>query len=143
MEEKIEYLKRAGAVFFPPGAARALNLANAAFQQMKASVLPTAMGTFYASYGGAVLGDACVFPIEDMDRPNRNYVMPGIVKVNRDMIDFKALRRKTIWGRNQFYWFSADFVGAICMHDVLTLTVLRKYGDIGSALADCLLAGRV
>ena len=143
MEEKIEYLKKAGAVFFPSAGARALNLANAAFQQMKASVLPTAMGAFYAAYGGAVLGDACVFPIEDTDRPNRNYVMPGIVKVNRDMIDFPALRGKTIWGRNQFYWFSADVAGAICMHDVLTLTVLRKYGDLGAAIADCLLAGRV
>jgi hypothetical protein len=143
MNEKIDYLKSAGALFFPRSHARAVELANAAFQQMKASILPESLTDFYYLHSGAVLGDACVFPIEDADRPDGNYVMPSIVKINRDLAGFSTLRGKTIWGRNQLYWFSADVAGILYMHDVLTLMVLRKYNDVAAAIADCLLVGKI
>ena len=123
--------------------ARSLELANAAFQQMKASVLPAALSDFYLAYGGAILGDAVVFPIEDAPRPARRYIIPGAVRINRDLANFQVLRGKTVWGRNQLYIFSADVMGNLYMHDVLTLSVLRKYNDFGQALADCLLVGKI
>jgi len=143
MNEKIAYLEDSGAKFLPPSNMRALELANAAFQQMKAAILPKALGDFYLAYGGAILGDACVFPVEDTMRPGRNYELPGIVKINRDMTRFQVLRGKTVWGRNQIYIFSADVAGNLYMHDVLTLQVLRKYEDFYAALTDCLLVGKI
>jgi hypothetical protein len=145
MNEKIEHLKNSGAIFLPPpaDARRALDLANAAFQQMRAAVLPKPLADFYNSLGGAMLGDAYVFPLEDADRPARRYAIPGIVRVNRDFVGFAMLRGKTIWGRNQIYLFSADALGAICMHDMLTLQVLRKYVDFGVAMTDCLMVGKL
>ena len=143
MNEKVNYLKESGAKFLPGTNIRALELANAAFQQMKASVLPKSLGDFYLAFGGAVLGDACVFPVEDSMRPHRNYELPGIVKINRDMVRFQVLRGKTVWGRNQIYIFSADVIGNLYMHDVLTLQVLRKYTDFYAALTDCLLVGKI
>ncbi|MDR1826195.1 MAG: hypothetical protein LBQ49_00715 [Rickettsiales bacterium] len=143
MTEKLNYLKESGAVFFPPATSRALELANAAFQQMRASVLPKFFADFYLQYGGALLGDACVFPIEDKERPDRSYTIPGIVKINRDLAAFRTLRGKTVWGRNQMYVFSCDVLDNLYMHDVMTLQVLRKYGDLASALTDCMLVGKI
>ena len=143
MTDKINYLKESGAAFLPAANFRALELANAALQQMRAAVLPKEIADFYMEYGGAILGDACVFPPDDTSRPERNYVVPGIVKINRDLADIQTLRGKTVWGRNQIYIFSADVGGGIYMHDALTLTVLRKYGDFAAALTDCLLVGKI
>jgi len=143
MDEKINYLKESGAVFLTPAPFRALELANAAFQRMRASVLPKSAADFYLGYGGAILGDACVFPVEDTFRSGRNCIIPGIVKVNRGLSTVPQLRGKTVWGRNQIYIFSCDVMGSVYMHDALTLAVLRKYGDFGAALADCLLVGKV
>jgi hypothetical protein len=143
MDEKIRHLHESGAVFFPGSGARAVELANAALQQMKASVLPRSLAELYAACNGALLGDACVFPIEDADRPGRNYIVPGIVKINRDLAGLPLLRGRTVWGRNQIYWFSADVAGTLRMHDMLTLSVLRTYDDLGAAFTDCLLVGKL
>jgi hypothetical protein len=143
MDDKIKYLIESGAEFLPASNRRSLELANAAFQSMRAAVLPVGLADFYLSRGGAILGDAYVFPVEDAERPNRRYMIPGVVKINRDLSHLAALRGKTAWGRNQFYIFSCDVGGAMYMHDVLTLFVLRKYGDFGTALTDCLLAGKI
>ena len=143
MTEKINYLKESGAAFLPPASFRALELANAAFQHMRASVLPKSAADFYLEHDGAFLGDAIVFPLEDKERPDRSYAIPGMIKVNRSLSSFAPLRGKTVWGRNQIYMFSADVIGGVYMHDALTLQVLRKYGDFGAALADCLLVGKI
>lgn len=144
MTDKINYLKESGAIFLePPGGGRALELANAAFQQMKASVLPAAIADFYRICNGALMGDSCVFPLADLDRPARNYIVMGIIAVNRLFSEFAAMRGKTIWGRNMFYLFSADISGNMYMHDALTLQVLRKCADFGACLTDCLLVGKI
>jgi hypothetical protein len=143
MRDMVRRLEESGAVFLPPPSARALELANAALQQMKASVLPAAAAGFYKAHGGALLGDACVFPADDADRPDRRYVFPSLVGINRDLTGLSGLRGKTVWGRNQFYWFSADVAGKILMHDILTLSVLRDYADFGAAITDCLLVGKL
>jgi hypothetical protein len=141
--ERIKHLVESGAVFLPPSNAREVGLANAALQRVGAAILPGFLTDFYYSRGGAILGDACVFPVGDTDRPDRGYVMPGIDKINRDLAGFATLRGKTVWGRNQLYWFSADVSGNLYMHDVLTLRMLRKYDNFGAAVSDCLLVGKL
>ena len=141
--EKIEHLLKSGALFLPAANERAIVLANSAFQQMKASTLPLAVSNFYMEHGGVILGDACMFPIDDVDRPGRSYILPGIIKINREILHLDTLRGKTIWGQNQFYFFMCDATGSLYMQDVLTLSVLRKYGDFYQALSDCLLVGKV
>lgn len=127
----------------PGSNVRALELANAAFQQMKASVLPKSVYDFYMSFGCAILGDAYVFPVEEISRTARNYTIPSIVKINREFSGIQILRGKTVWGRNQMYIFSCDVIGFLYMHDVLTLQVLRKYDNLDAALTDCLLIGKI
>ena len=143
MNDIVNYIKESGGAMFAPASFRALELANAAFQQMRAAVLPKSAADFYMLYGGAILGDAVVFPMEETPRPARNYAVPSLVKINRDMAGFRTLRGKTIWGRNQIYMFSCDVIGGVYMHDALTLAILRKYNDFGAALADCLLVGKI
>ena len=143
MNEKLEHLKKSGAVFLPPSNAHVLELANMAFQQMKASIMAKELTDFYLSYGGAILGDACVFPADDINREESHYILPSIIKANRDLSHFPVIRGKTIWGQNQFYLFSCDGVGGMYMHDVLTLQILRKYSDFWTAMSDCLLVGKV
>ena len=143
MTDKIKYLEDSGAVFLGASNMRALGLANAAFQQMRASVLPKILAEFYMALGGAFLGDAIVFPIEDAERPDRRYVLPGIVGANRALAGAAALRGKTVWGKNALYIFSADAAGNFYMHDILTLSELRKYSDFAPALTDCLLVGKI
>ncbi|MDR1027626.1 MAG: hypothetical protein LBL46_04385 [Rickettsiales bacterium] len=142
MNDKIKHLTENGAVFFPAGNTRALELASAALQSMKAAVLPKIMTDAYQAAGGAVLGDACWFGLEDAARPV-GYEMPSIVRVNREMSGFSVLRGFTIWGRNQMYSFSANAIGEIWMHDMLTFQRLRKYDDFWTALTDCLMVGKL
>jgi hypothetical protein len=143
VEDQTAHLEKSGAKFLPPASRRDIELANSALQQIRASVLPSALAEFYLNYGGALLGDSCVFPIEETERPHRRYTMPNLVGINRSLAGLAGLRGKSVWGQNMFYWFSADIGGNLYMHDVLTLQILKSYADAGAAISDCLLVGKM
>ena len=71
------------------------------------------------------------------------FPIPSIVEINLDMAGNDVLRGKTIFGRNDLFWFAFDAFGTFYMLDNLNLRILRKYDDPYRAMSDCLIAGKV
>jgi hypothetical protein len=55
----------------------------------------------------------------------------------------KNLFGKTVFGRNDLFWFAFDTMGTCYMLDNLTLSILRKYDDPHRAIIDCLVVGKI
>ena len=68
--------------------------------------------------------------------------VPSILEINRDISGVPGTVGKTIFGRNDLFWFAFDAFGTCYMLDNLSLRVLRKYDDSYRAMTDCLIAGK-
>ena len=66
-----------------------------------------------------------------------------ILKVNDDIAPLGKTVGKTIFGRNDLFWFAFDAFGTFYMLDNLTLTPLRRYDDAYRAITDCLISGKI
>lgn len=141
-EEFLSLIKSRGATIFAPGALTDISIANTNLQNMRAAMLPSFLQDFYTSCFGISLGSACVFGPKEIERGTK-YPLPDIVKINKDMVGNKKLFGKTIFGRNDLFWFVFDTSGTCFMLDNLTLSVLRKYDDPYRAMIDCLIVGKI
>ena len=150
-EEFISELQSRGATLLPPSNTRALELAQNALQQMRAAMMPPAMIDIYLNTaGGMIMGDANIFGPDEIVRPVRNYEIPGLMQVNREIAGLPpgpripGARAKTIFGRNQMFWFAFDAFGEFYMLSILNLDVLREYkADPYRAILDCLAVGKI
>lgn len=71
------------------------------------------------------------------------YPVPALITVNDEMSNIAAARGKTIFGRNDLFFFAFDAFGVFYMLENLTLKVLKKYDDGWHAISDCLIGGRL
>lgn len=116
--------------------------ANTLLQSMRAAMIPVQMQEFFTITGGISNGAGYIFgPIEIPRAPI--YPIPSIVDINREMSHIPALQGKTIFGRNDLFFFAFDAFGVFYMLDNLTLRPLRKYEDMYHAMTDCLAAGKL
>jgi hypothetical protein len=141
-EEFLSLIKSRGATIFAPGNLTDISIANTNLQNMRAAMLPSFMQDFYKTCFGASLGSACIFGPIEMDR-GTTYPLPDIAKINKDIIGNKNIFGKTIFGRNDLFWFAFDASGNCFMLDNLTLSILRKYDDPYRAMLDCLIIGKI
>ncbi|MCL2737372.1 MAG: hypothetical protein FWE17_00720 [Alphaproteobacteria bacterium] len=144
-EEFISELEKRGAVLLPHASARALELAQNALQQMRAAMMPPVLSDIYKSIaGGMIAGDSNIFGTEDIARPGRNYEIPSLIQINREVSGLPGTAGRTIFGRNQMFWFAFDAFGNFYMLDILNLNALREYGgDAYRAILDCLAVGKI
>ena len=140
--EFISLIKSRGATFFAPGQLTDINIANTNLQNMRAAMLPNFLQDFYTTCFGITLGSACIFGPKEIERGIK-YPLPSIMQINHDMIGNKNLSGKTVFGRNDLFWFAFDAFGNCFMLDNLTLSVLRKYDDPYRAMFDCLIVGKI
>lgn len=141
-EEFLSLMKTRGATFFAPKESSNISMANTNLQNMRAAMLPKFLQDFYTTCFGITMGSACIFGPVEIKRGTK-YPMPSIVKINKDMIGNKNLFGKTVFGRNDLFWFAFDTMGDCFMLDNLTLSVLRKYDDPYRAMIDCLIVGKI
>lgn len=141
-EEFLSLIKSRGAKCFAPQNTNDINLANTKLQDMRAAMLPQSFRDFYMSCFGITLGSACVFGPKEIDR-GIQYPLPSIVDINKEIVGNKNLFGKTVFGRNDLFWFAFDTNGTCFMLDNLTLSVLRKYDNIYRAMIDCLIVGKI
>ncbi len=137
----IEFRKR-GALLAPAPSRQNIATTGALLQGMQAAMLPTALSEFYAACGGIVHGAGYIFGPSEISRGTKHPV-PTIIDINREMSHIPALHGKTIFGRNDLFFFAFDAFGISYMLDNLTLRPLRKYNDIYHAMTDCLAAGKL
>lgn len=140
--EFISLIKSRGATLFTASQLTDINIANTNLQNMRAAMLPAFLQDFYTTCFGITLGSACIFGPSENERGTK-YPLPSITKINQDMIGNKNLFGKTVFGRNDLFWFAFDALGNCFMLDNLTLSVLRKYDDPYRAMFDCLIVGKI
>lgn len=140
--EFLSLIKSRGATIFPPLSTTDTTVANTSLQNLRAAMLPSFMFDLYQSCSGITLGSAYIFGPKEIERGVK-YPIPSIITVNKEMNQNKNLFGKTVFGRNDLFWFAFDTNGTCFMLDNLTLSVLRKYDDPYRAMIDCLIIGKI
>lgn len=141
--EFLELIKSRGALIAPPCAARSITIANTYLQRMQLAILPSYMSELYTYAGGINIGTGYIFGPDDIKYSATGYPIPGIINVNQGIASIPAIRGKTVFGRNDLFWFAFDAFGTCYMLDNLSLRPLRKYDDPFRAMLDCLAAGKI
>ena len=140
--EFISLMKSRGAVVFPKGDKNTITIANANLQKIRAAMLPAFLVDLYNNCFGITMGAACIFGPTNLDRGIK-YPLPSIFEINNDIRDNKNIFGKTVFGRNDLFWFATDAMGKCYMLDNLTLSVLKTYDDPYHAMNDCLIIGKI
>ena len=141
-DEFLSLIKSRGANIIAANLSNNTTTTNVRLQEIRASVIPTFLSDLYTSCAAIILGPACIFGLNEIARQNV-HSLPSIVDINIDAAGNKNLYGKTIFGRNDLFWFATDALGNCYMLDNLTLSVLRKYEDPYRAMLDCLIVGKI
>lgn len=141
-DEFLTTIKSKGALIWGPSNTRAIEYANSNLQQKKCAMLPNFMLDLYTKTAGINLGTGYIFGPTEL--PNGiNFPIPCIVQINDEIRRIPSMRNKTLFARNDLFWFVFDVFGTCYMINNLNGTVLRKYDDPYRALYDCLLGGKI
>lgn len=139
--EFLSSLKSRGAVIYPPASKRDIELANNALQSRRCAMFPAIFSDLYMHASAINLGNGYIFPPIEVAR-GVHFPIPSIVDVNINLPNIPTIRGKTIFGRNDLFWFAFDAFGTFYMLENLNLRILRKYDDPYRAMLDCLIAGK-
>ncbi|MBP5485313.1 MAG: hypothetical protein J6Y07_01255 [Alphaproteobacteria bacterium] len=142
MNQILESLKQHGAFFAPATPSGQITILNMNLQKIRAATLPNEVIKFYQVYGGIKLGNGYVFGPNSYEN-GRGHPVPSILQINEELTNLPALRGKTVFGRNDLFWFIFDTAGQYMMVDNLGLQTLRKYDDFYKAVYECLAGGKI
>lgn len=142
-QELLSFIKKNNAFMASAADERMLQLANSGLQNISAAIFPLSMTDFYKSFGAIILGGAYIFGPNEIKDISLKYPIPNLFEINNDISSLKQMRAKTVFGRNDLFWFAFDAMGKIFMLDNLTLSPLREYSDINRAVYDCLIIGKL
>lgn len=137
----LSLMKSRGATIFPASVTRDVTLANNTLQSRRCAMFPAIFVDLYKYASAINLGNGYIFGPTEVSRGSR-FPIPSIVKINMEMTGNEVLRGKSIFGRNDLFWFAFDAFGTFYMLDNLNLRALRKYDDPYRAMSDCLIAGK-
>lgn len=140
--EFITTMKSRGAVIFTPAQQNQILLLNGALQQRRYAMLPNVLCELYEHAGAICMDTGYIFGPNEIMR-EKTYPIPSILKINDDISVLGKTVGKTIFGRNDLFWFAYDAFGVCYMLDNLTLRAVKKYSDPYKAIADCLIAGKL
>lgn len=140
--EFLSYMKTNGATLVAGVAENIITTISSNLQHLRAATLPPFMIDLYKIVGGIILGDAYIFGPEEINIVKK-FPIPSIQQVNREVSELPQIRGKTIFGRNDLFWFAFDAFGECYMLDNLSLKPIRKYDDPWRALSDCLIVGKL
>lgn len=141
-QEFLATIKSRGAKIAPPAHANQIMLLNGALQQRRFAMLPPEISELYHHAGSINLDTGYIFAPDETPR-NNTYPIPSILKINDDMSVLGKTFGKTLFGRNDLFWFAFDAFGVFYMLDNISLAPLRKYDDGYRAMFDCLIAGKI
>ncbi len=141
-DEFLSTMKSRGAEFTPPATTNQITFANTSLQQRRHAMIPQTLIELYTHTGGINLNGAYIFGPNEIAR-NELYPIPSILQINADIAPLGKTIGKTIFGRNDLFYFAFDAFGVFYLLDNITLNPLRKYDDIYRAISDCLIAGKL
>lgn len=142
ISEFLTTIKSKGAFIWGPSNTRAIEYANSSLQQKKCAMLPNFIISLYTQTAGINLGSGYVFGPTEL--PNGiNFPIPSIVQINDEIRNIPALKNKTLFARNDLFWFAFDSFGKCYMLSNTSGSILREYDDGYRALYDCLMGGKL
>lgn len=141
--EFLTMIKSHGASIAPAVIPGQITIINTYLQRMRAAMLPSYITELYSMVGGINVGTGYIFGPTDVRYNANSYPVPSIMTINQDLVSISAMRGKTVFGRNDLFWFAFDAFGTCYMLDNLSLRPLRKYDDPFRAMTDCLAAGKI
>lgn len=141
-DEFLVTLKARNAILAPGATTNNISLINTALQQRRHAMIPTFMQELYTRTNSINLGNGYIFGPTETDR-GPIYPIPSILQFNEKLSQNPNLIGKTVFGRNDLFWFAFDAFGTCYMLDNLTLQPLRRYDNPYQALNDCLIAGKL
>ena len=141
-QELLDTMHERGAIFAEPCSSGDINLLNINLQKIRAATIPGYMLELYSICGGINLGSGYIFGPREIERTIK-YPIPNILQINQDLTNIQLLRGKTVFGRNDLFWFTFDAFGKCEMRDNLNLSVLRKYENPYRAMFECLVGGKI
>lgn len=139
-QDFLQDMQKRGATFAPAGPDGQVSITNINLQKIRAAMLPIFMTNLYKQCNGIKLGNGYIFGSAEFGK-NGKHPVPSIVEINQDLTNIPTLRGKTIFGRNDLFWFAFDTFGKCFMLDTTDLKVLRKYENPYHAMTDCLVGG--
>lgn len=142
IKEFLDTLKQRGAFMAPPAHVGTINITNINLQKIHAAMLPKFMTDLYQTCGGIKLGNGYLFGPAEFGKPGKHPI-PDIYQINNELSNLQKLRGKTVFGRNDLFWFAFDAFGKCTMLDNLGLNTLRAYDDPYKAIMDCLAGGTI
>ena len=104
--EFLSLMKSHGATIFPPANTRDITLANNALQARRCAMFPPLLTDLYKYTSAVNLGNGYLFGPTDISRGTR-FPIPSIVDINIELTNM-SLRGKTIFGRNDLFFFAFD-----------------------------------
>ena len=140
--EFLSAMQSRGAKIYAPAHTNQILLLNGALQQRRYAMLPQSINELYTMVGAICMDTGYIFGPNEIMR-DTTYPIPSILKVNDDIAPMGKTVGKTIFGRNDLFWFAFDAFGTFYMLDNLTLTPLRRYDDAYHAMTDCLISGKI
>ena len=140
--EFLSVMSQRGAIISPAGGLSELSQTNNTLQRFRCAMLPVFMTELFTHTGGISLGNAHIFGPTEIAQGIRTPV-PSITQVNEEILYMGKNRGKTIFGRNDLFWFCFDVFGKCYMLDNLNLNPLRTYEDPYRAMIDCLIVGKL
>ena len=140
--EFLSIIKSHGGAIGAAADATTVQLANVHLTQMRAAMLAPFIRELYATTGGIQLGCAAIFGPAECAM-GAGYPLPSIVDINHAIASIDDMRGKTVFARNNLFWFAFDAFGVCYMLDNLTLRPLRKYDDPYRAMTDCMAVGQL
>ncbi len=140
--EFLSSIKSQGAKLSPGVSPKLITLTNSSLQNMHSAILPQFIIDLYLQCGSINLGNGYIFGPQEVSRGNK-YPIPSISDINKELTSFSRLHGKTVFGRNDLFWFAFDSFGSCFMLDNINLNELRKYEDPYKAMMDCLIAGNI
>lgn len=142
LSEFLTTIKSKGALIWGPSNIRMIEYTNSNLQQKKCAMLPNFIINLYTKTAGINLGSGYIFGPTEL--PNGiNFPIPSIIQVNDEIRGIQSMQNKTVFGRNDLFWFAFDAFGTFYMISNLNGAILRKYDDPYRALYDCLIGGKL
>ena len=142
LNEFLTNIKSRKALIWGPSTPRTIEHTNSNLQQMKCAILPNAIIGLYTQTAGINLGSGYIFGPSEL--PNGiNFPIPSITQINQEIRNISCMQNKTLFARNDLFWFAFDSFGKYYMLNNTNGVILRTYDDPYRAMTDCLLGGKI
>lgn len=141
-QEFLDLIKKHNAFIAPPPTTDKIGIINVNLQQIHAATLPAFLQNLYRVCGGIRMERGYIFGPDEI-KSGIQYPTPNIFQINRTLTNIAQMRGKTLFGRNDLFWFVFDAFGKCAMLDNVRLKTLRQYDDPYRAMLDCLIGGKL